>query len=268
MSDSFAFELDVDPDIDDAAVADENDTAQEPEALSGWAENQLAGSTGPLFFDIETGPLSDEQLQAVYHEKTLEEFSATCDKRWKPDTVAVKYEEYKASDWSKFVGKAALSATTGRVLLIGVLHADKFLCIGRDDEKTNLEEFWGLIDTAIASKQRMIGHNSNSFDLPFLVRRSWLLGVPMPREIRHGRYWNPLFLDTMEAWSFGAREYTSLNDIGRFFGVGQKSTEGGVSGAQFAKFWHGTPEQRQLAVDYNEQDLRMTAAIAAKMDMV
>jgi hypothetical protein len=263
MSDDILFDFDLD---DEPTLADK---PQAESPLETWAEEQLSRpdkSSGPLFFDVETGPRPEEELRAMYHEKTLDEFSATCDKRWKPETVAQKFEEYKATAWQDFVGRAALSATTGHVLLIGVLNNGGFHGFGEDDESANLAMFWDLVVDQMDLLLHIIGHNSNNFDLPYLVRRSWLLGVPVPREVRQGRYWNPLFIDTMDAWSFGAREYTSLNDIGRFFGVGQKTE--GICGGDFARLWFGTAEERKAALDYNEQDLRLTAAIAAKMGLV
>lgn len=264
-TDLFEFDLDIGGDGDNMP-----DRPPAATTLETWADEQLAKSpspgSGPLFWDIETGPRPEEELQSLYHEKTLDEFAATSDKRWKAETVAEKFEQYKVTAWQEFVQKAALSATTGRVLLIGVLNNDDFHGFGVDNEAGIIATFWDLVTDALEVKLRIIGHNSNSFDLPFLVRRSWLLGVPVPREIRQGRYWNPLFLDTMEAWSFGAREYTSLNDIGRFFGVGQKTA--GVCGGDFARLWFGTPAEHKQALEYNEQDLRLTAAIAAKMGLV
>jgi hypothetical protein len=61
--------------------------------------------------------------------------------------------------------------------------------------------------------------------------------------------------------------------LGQFFGVGQKTE--GIEGADFAKLWFGTmegmgtpAEQRAKAIEYNDQDLRLTAAIAEKMGMM
>jgi len=263
MSNDILFDFDLD---DEPTLADK---PQDGSPLEKWAEEQLSkpsSGSGPLFFDCETGPRPEEELKLLYHEKTLDEFATTCDKRWKPETVAEKFEQYRKTAWDDFVGRAALSATTGRVLLIGVLNNGGFHGFGKDGESANLAMFWDLVTDSLSLKIRIIGHNSNSFDLPFLSRRSWLLGVPIPREVRQGRYWNPLFIDTMEAWQFGAREYTSLNDIGKFFGVGQKTE--GICGGDFAKFWFGTPEERKTALEYNETDLRLTAAIAAKMGLV
>jgi len=260
------FQFDADLELEQPGCQDSGDPPAATGDLEKWAEDQLADDSTALFFDIETGPAPEDQLQAMYHEKTLEEFSATCDKRWKPDTVAKKYEEYKAGAWEQFVGKAGLSATTGRVLLIGLLRDGEFAGIINDDERATLTAFWEIVANALDAKRRIIGHNSNGFDLPFLVRRSWMLGVHVPREVRRGRYWDPLCVDTMEAWGCGSRDFIRLNDLGQYFGVGQKTE--GFAGKDFHKYWFGTAEQRQLAIDYCEQDVRLTAAIAGKMGLV
>jgi len=79
----------------------------------------------------------------------------------------------------------------------------------------------------------------------------------------------------MEWWACGSRDTVKLNTLGEFFGVGQKTE--GVSGKDFSRLWNGqmpaeawgTPEQQRLkALEYNGTDLKLTAAIAAKMGML
>lgn len=273
--------LNFDGDVDDAKshVPTTEERHERPDAdamfsdLQEWAESAVdraaAQATAPaVFFDCETGPRPEDELRALFHEKTMDEFAASCDKRWKPDTVVAKYEEYKVKAWDEFVGRAALSPVTGRVLLIGTLRGKDFVVSGDANatETTMIESFWGDVEAWLAKKVPLIGHNSNAFDLPFLVRRSWLLDVSVPREVRQGRYWHPLFRDTMDWWACGGRDFVSLNTLGAFFGTGQKTE--GVSGGDFAKLWFGTVEEHAKALEYNEQDLRLTAAIAAKMEMV
>jgi hypothetical protein len=263
--------------VDEATRENESGAPRVSPELKEWAEKAISDRhNNPVVFDIETGARPLEELKALYHEKALNEFSASCDQRWKPETKAAKYEEYKANAWEEFVEKAALSPVTGRVLLIGILiqGEPEYLCTHCDSgEVIVLRHLWTLVDQFLASKRVLIGHNSNAFDLPFLVRRSWALDVLVPREVRQGRYWNPLFQDTMEHWNCGQREYVSLNTLGQFFGVGQKTE--GIEGADFAKLWFGTmegmgtpAEQRAKAIEYNDQDLRLTAAIAEKMGMM
>jgi hypothetical protein len=211
----------------------------------------------------------DEQF-AAYETKLANEAAER-------ETHKAEWMAKAAAHKAAWLEKAALSPVTGRVLLIGILREEEPLFIYGADEAKNLQTFWVVVEDSINKKLPLIGHNSNAFDLLFLVRRSWYLGVSVPREVRQGRYWYPLFRDTMEAWNCGgvSRDYVKLNLLGQFFGVGQKTE--GVEGKDFSKLWFGQmpveqwgspAEQRAKAIEYNGQDLRLTAAVAAKMGMV
>jgi len=278
-------------DLADAVEAAEEQEPQEPLAdLKTWAEQQLADHSdrdrNPVVFDIETGPRPLDEIESFYQPPEAlppwDESMVRYGNAKREELRAEKREEHKKAyqmlldaegaaliaHKTEWLSKAALSPVTGRVLLIGTLgtKTGKQWYIDLPDEARCLEAVWAFMDECLSSKTPLIGHNSNSFDLPFLVRRSWALGVTVLREVRQGRYWNPLFLDTMEHWNCGQREYVSLNTLGAFFGVGQKTE--GVAGGDFAKLWFGTPEERAKAIEYNGQDLKLTAAIAAKMGMV
>jgi DNA polymerase elongation subunit (family B) len=239
-----------------------------------WAEKQCAKPAVPapcaatgsvIVFDIETGPLSEAELKALFKEKTFEEFSASCDGRWKEDTKRQKYEEYKVSAWQEFVEKAALSATTGKVLAIGWKTAAGDEFIADPSETVMLTEFWDRYRYCCQRQDRLVGHNIHGFDLPFLVRRSWILGIDVPADvIRDGRYWSKVFIDTMAVWAFGQKGvYIGLDALARLFGVGQKPE--GVSGGDFAKLWFGSAEDRARALEYLRNDLALTAAVARKL---
>ena len=250
--------------------------AEAVKEMEDWAEDAIQPKEKQAeIYDIETGPRPEEELRAMFHEKTFEEFAVSCDKRWKLDTIKEKFAEYQATAFSDFAAEAALSPVTGRVLLIGIWDFGAPRRFDDSDEATILRDFWDRVDDAIQDKRPLIGHNSNSFDLPFLVRRSWAMGVHVPREVRQGRYWNPLFIDTMEAWFFGERnKYIRLNALGEYFGVGQKTES--IAGGDFHKWWFGTmpaecgtpEEQRAKAIEYNGQDLSLTRLIAEKMGLI
>jgi hypothetical protein len=303
--------LDVDVDsVQETAEPLDTNNQETLAELNQWADEQLAsGSQAPAIFDIETGPRPLEEIECFYEtteyqpppqlppwdesmfkpgnakrqellvQKRDEQVAAYTERLANEVTERAnhkaEWEAKEADSKAKWFEKAALSPVTGRVLLIGVLVDGKPIFIGGPDEAENLREFWENVDELITAKTSMIGHNSTGFDLPFLVRRSWALGVSVPREVRQGRYWHPLFKDTMEIWNCGGRDYIKLNLLGKIFGVGQKTE--GVEGKDFSKLWFGempaeqwgTPaEQRAKAIEYNGQDLILTAAVAAKMGMV
>lgn len=264
---------DVAKGIEDLSDSDDDGDMGE---LETWAKKAIEPRhIAPVVFDIETGPRPDDELRSIYHEKTFEEFCDGCDARWKEDTRKAKYEEYKANGWSEFIAKGALSATTGRVLAVGIAVGGKTTIFGDADESKLIGEFWWVVENAIEEKQPIIGHNSHAFDLPFLLRRSWAVGISIPRIIRQGRYWNPLFQDTMEVWGCGTREMIKLDVLGQLFGVGRKTE--GIGGGDFHKLWFGTmpaekwgdPEQqRAKAIEYLGQDLRLTEAVAKRMGLI
>ena len=219
-------------------------------------------------WDIETGALPEEELKKLYNEKTLEEFSADCDKRWKPETIAAKYDEYKVSGWTEFVDRAALSATTGRIVAIG-LKSCKGTKILAGDESDVLKAFWTLYEKATKDKRRMVGHNVFGFDCPFLVRRSYILGVTIPAGLlERGRYWSETFVDTMAVWSCGnSQDRISLDNLSRALGGNGKPDD--CTGATFAKlFLSGNPEDKAKATAYLENDLAMTWSVAERMGLL
>lgn len=223
-----------------------------------------------LIFDIETGPVDEQSLRSLYAEPTWEEFSASCDQRWKEDTKREKFEAAKASGWQSFVDKAALSPLTGRVLAIGFASADdpsKVSIAGAEGTEAELlAAFWRKYRDCRAKNppRKLLGWNIHGFDLPFLVKRSWLLGVEVPSTLRdaNDRYWDSLFVDLMARFAVGEWKANCKLDLAaRFFGCGAKNGEG----KDFARLWNGTADERQQAVDYLRNDLAMTAGIAKRI---
>jgi hypothetical protein len=104
-----------------------------------------------------------------------------------------------------------------------------------------------------------VGFNILGFDLPFLVRRSWALGIPVPFWVFDGRYFNRRFSDVMQHWQLGNRQdHISLDKLARFLGLRGKSHEG----KDFANLYANNQQQ---ALDYLKNDLKLTADIALKM---
>jgi hypothetical protein len=252
-----------------------------------------------LVFDIETGPLPEEELKAIYQpldESTIEgvvtgDFDPNSVKvgnlkdPWKIqkkiDQARANHESAKANSanviaaakrqhWQEFVERAALSAITGRVLAVGYLATESgkhAIDDGNGNECEMLANFWGKYSKCRSAGRKMVGHNCLSFDIPFLVRRSWLLDVEVPSTLLDKLKWlDPIFVDTMALWGCGGRDPVKLDLLGQAFRVGQKTE--GVSGADFHKLWFGTPEDRELALEYLTQDLRLTAAVAQKMCLI
>lgn len=226
-----------------------------------------------IVFDIETAGYPEEQLRTVYRPPVWEEFNENCDQRWKEDTRKKKFEEAKADGWTKFVEKSALYPERAQIAAIGLLDERRtpdtaILGVAYGDqerEKSVLKTFWGLAAKCIENGDRIVGHNSRGFDLPFIVKRSWILGVPVPAIVLDRRgYWNQIFVDTQDVWNCGEFRLVGLGTLARILGCGDKPDD--CTGAGFAAMYYsGDAEKRATAEAYLRNDLAMTAKCAFRM---
>ncbi len=173
-----------------------------------------------------------------------------------PEKIAASIQA-KREEWLE---GAALSATTGRVLVVGTLQLEA-VEIFEGDEADVLRHTWDLWRSH--STRLWIGHNIKGFDIPFLVRRSWIHDVSVPGDVFEGRHVSSRFKDTMETWACGdyGSKYTKLDTVARALGVGKKSG----SGADFARLY---TQDREAALEYCRNDLRLTQAVAKKMGII
>jgi hypothetical protein len=212
-----------------------------------------------IVFDIETGPLPEVKLKDL-----MPEFEP--DARLTDPVKIGRDIERKKENW---IEKAALSAGTGRVLVVGILDSDGLKFI-EGDEKGMLERWWDFYESKLEEAHRMqsilhfIGHNIKEFDLPFLVRRSWINRI-IPSDLKKGRYYHEHLIDTMESWQMGSSRSESgscsLDILARVLEVGMKSGDG----KDFSKLY---AEDRKAALKYCENDLRITWGVAESMGII
>ena len=210
-----------------------------------------------LCFDVETAPLSEDEVLAQF-EAELVKVGNLKD----PAKIKEKRDTAKLD----FLEDAALHATTGRILCIGLLDVrkDEFQIIEDphgEGEIAPLCQFWttmrGWETDGLVSK--FIGFNILGFDLPFIIRRSWHHGIPVPTWVWDGRYFNRRFIDLMLQWQIGNRQDSiSLDKLARFVGLGGKSH----SGKEFAGLY---ASDHDAAIDYCKNDLQLCADIAQRM---
>jgi len=164
-----------------------------------------------------------------------------------------KEEEY----YQTAVEKAALNAETGRILTIAYLpiESSEPVVDFHDDEAELLKRFWAGYREVKRNGGLLIGHNVAGFDVPYLLRRSWINRVPVPGNVFNGRYLSPIFCDTMQAWACGEfRRFIALDLLASLLNVGGKSQQE-VTGAEFASYWRAGGEKRELAQRYAELDV-------------
>jgi len=201
--------------------------------------------------DIETGARPLAEIESLL--PTIEPPS-----NWKDETKRAEYVRQRRED---LLHGAALDATLGRILCVGVLHADGQHQFIHDDESEAdlLRRTWRLLATK-SSGEVFVTYNGTKFDWPFIFRRSLACGVPVPDWFpRDGRWPRHAHVDLAEWWSCGDRsEHISLDRLLRLCGLPGKTG----NGAAFAKTW---VTDRAAALDYLANDLRLTRALYDRM---
>jgi 3'-5' exonuclease len=210
-----------------------------------------------IVFDIETAAQDEEVLAEQFVPKTKEEFVGA--QRWKPETIEAKYAEYLTTALEDFKRRAALDATTGQVLAIGLKSEKSAVILDSVNEEKLLEQFWLKATQCESAGRSLVGHNVFGFDLPFLMRRSWMLDVDFPRLT--------VVKDTMKTWGCGVYgETISLDRLARALGMDGKTN--GITGADFARLWNGEKEEHEQARAYLLNDLDLTWKIASRLGIM
>ena len=212
-------------------------------------------------FDIETEALGQEEVLASFDEKAVKLGNLKDEGK-----IKAKREDAR----NAHLGRAALSPLTGRILAIGIQDPDGYVGVYSstpDLEHELCEVFWKTFTDNHEKGCSVVGFNIARFDLPFLYRRSLILGVEIPDDVlEKGRWWSPTFIDLMEMWQCGDRqEFISMDKLCTALGVQGKPED--VTGADFARLWHGSNEEHHQAREYLLNDLRMTRAVADRFNV-
>ena len=200
----------------------------------------------PTFFDIETGPVAPDEL-----EQFIPPFEAPKNIK-KPELI----EEAIAKKKSEWFDKVALSPLTGKILAIGLLRDGKYTIL-EGDEKNIINDFWNYWRKY--DPQPFVGFNIFNFDMPYILRRGYRLGIDHPRDVQsNNRYWKDNLIDLMNYWSLGVYgERISLDNFCKFLGVKGKSG----SGKFFSELYE---EDHDAAIEYLKNDLDITAKVWEK----
>jgi predicted PolB exonuclease-like 3'-5' exonuclease len=216
---------------------------------------------GSIVFDIETGPLAEEVIESL-----VPEFDPTTVKVGNlkdEEKIKAKVANAEVAHREKWFSKAALSPLTGQVLAIGMRNVGGKYNIGCVDDKVNeaalLSAFW-LNYMQLDAGSHLVGFNSHHFDLPFLVRRSWMNNVTVPDGLRErGRFQRSI--DLADEWRMTDHEYISLDTISKAFGLSGKDG----NGAEFAATFE---QNREAAIQYLRKDVELTWHVAMFMQVI
>lgn len=206
-----------------------------------------------LVFDIETRPLPLEYLES---KGLLPEITAPVNYK-DPEKIAAFITEKKQDA----VKSCALSALTGEVCAISYSRNDVdtvIMATGGVTEAQLLEAFWRNATVAIRSG-KLVGFNIKPFDLPFLLRRTWVHKLSHPAIFVDRYFLGTSVWDLRETWQLGDRQAEgNLDRVCRALGIGQKTG----NGADFAALLDSDPKK---AEEYCLNDLQLTKNLAARL---
>lgn len=176
------------------------------------------------------------------------------------DVETVPLDKEKYLGLSEDERKKLLNPIDSRIVAIGVKKNTlvESILMG-EDEKQLLREFWSLLERKAGSNAqpyRIVGFNIKDFDLPFLVTRSFLNGVPIV----------PFLLKDV----IDIREYLSAFKFGHIRGKLKEFATllnipilEDIDGSQVAeRYWNGEIEKIQT---YLRKDLEITQKMHARM---
>lgn len=196
----------------------------------------------PLILDIETAPLPEDKI-------TFPEFKAPANYT-DPAKIAANLAEQRA----KYLERAALSATSGFVCAVGFMEEDElgdwnFSSLENPVSEVELLDYTWL---KLRHPRTLVTFYGKNFDIPFLIRRSWILGIKVPSWLREGRYWSRDIIDLYEDWQLGDREVKGGLDLVSKTVLGRGKTGNG------ADFWPLLQTNPLEALEYFAEDCALT----------
>ena len=209
------------------------------------------------YFDIETAPYLRELLDPL-----MPQFEAPSNYK-DAAKIAAAIEEKR----QKWIENAALNPMISHVATI--CYVDKpddtwkiDECSERDDKEI-IEKFLRLCKEGYEGKRLIFGWNIFEFDLPYILRRAWKHKLDTSHiQLYRGRYWPTYFIDLRVVWGLGQFQCGgNLGEVAQFFGCGNKTGDG----ADFAKLYYGTAEEKAQAISYALNDGVITANVGEHM---
>lgn len=212
-----------------------------------------------LVIDLETGPQPEAQA-----ERFAPQFSAPGNYK-----DQVKIDAYIADARKDWLESCALSPLTGTLLAVGVQSESSeittFTISEFESESTFIDITLRSLDVEIGRGAVIVGFNVRHFDIPFLMRRAWILGVRVPLTVTMAvqKRYSTEIVDLMDVWLCGEREFKgqSLKNIALACGIGEKTGDG----AEFARLFTA---DRFAALEYLKNDVQLTVALAKRLCVV
>ena len=222
-----------------------------------------------LFIDIETtsGFKTLDELKRSHPE--LISFWDRKEKFIRAEDVELKDAE--SSDI--YFQKASLTAEWGRIVCISVgqikFDEDDFPFMQKksfygSDEKELLVDFVNFMSQVFfkAPGIKLVGHNIKGFDLPYIIKKSILHSLELPRQLHLHKVkpWENCLIDTYEVWKAGGWSSAALAHLCLLLGI-KNPKDDMNAGEVGAAFYAGRIEEIK---NYCEEDIEAAGSLMLK----
>jgi len=228
-----------------------------------------------IYTDIESIPGQDPAIEQDIRADIAEECMSLKHPRsyTKKESIHAWYESEREKLFASFDDrylKCSLDGGRGEICAISFAVDDSPVFGGNTEsfsERELLCLFWRDLVANIKELRKdekeehvWIGHNVRNFDLPFLYKRSVILGIKPPIDVpfSSGPSDKRVF-DTMTAWA-GWGKYISQDALCRLLGLPVKE---GMTGADVYQYWQDGKYSEIL--EYNKRDVETVRKIHKRM---
>lgn len=224
---------------------------------------------GMVFFDLETAS-EYENLDSllINKPKMAELWSKRCEylrKRWPEDNSELTDEDL-------YLNKAALVPEFNRIVCASFGRLD----FNEPTPKMVIKSYYGDDEEeilngieAVASKftkYKLAGHNIKRFDVPVMCKRFLINGYTLPPylQVHNKKPWEMPFIDTSEAWSFGAWQegFVSLELL--MTSLGLETPKDDIRGEEVSGVFWNDSDYKRIA-KYCEKDVFALGQALLKM---
>lgn len=221
----------------------------------------------PIILDIETAAhpcavdfLEPLNLDGITAAKNLKD----------PEKIAADLKQRRldaTNDYAAKIGRAALDWNVSRIVALAwSMNGGEIVnvrpCANEDEERAALESFWEDSEGRL-----LLGYRARTFDVPTLIQRSRLLGIPH-RDVNLARFGKGSVIDLFDILTFDDTRAEALmprrlKSFCRRFGI-EVADE--VNGADIGTLLEAG--DWQSVITHVTSDVRITAALARRIGVL
>ncbi|MBX5439668.1 MAG: ribonuclease H-like domain-containing protein [Thermoflavifilum sp.] len=191
--------------------------------------------------------------------------------------------EIESSPDAAYVQRAGIYAEFGKIICISVGYFTEIMTpsaegntekrlrlrlksFAGDDETHILEDFFQVVGKMQKKTGfKLVGHNIQEFDVPYLCRRAVILQVELPEilELYGRKPWEVPVLDTMQLWRFGDhKHFTTLQLLTEVLGI--PSSKDDITGQDVARVYWEEQDLERIS-RYCQKDVVAVAQLLLRL---